>query len=114
MQILTIKQTTARESLLQSRHYSLSMTTVTSSKCSQDCQRDVLGQLDAITLQYESKPLTTTASSAYTQPSSGNHSVQTIIYFRAKIYTYTTKSIIVACSMLQKKIKINVSHTRKQ
>ena len=47
MQILTIKQTSARESLLPSRHYSLSMTTVTSSKCSQDCQRDVLGQLDA-------------------------------------------------------------------
>jgi len=47
MQILIIKQTSAREYLLLSRHYSISMTTVTSSKCSQDCQRDVLGQLDA-------------------------------------------------------------------
>ena len=64
MQILTIKQTSARESLLPSRHYSLSMTTVTAG-----CRL-----FYAITLQYESKPLTTTASSACLQLQ-GNHSV---------------------------------------
>jgi len=56
-----------------------------------------------ISLQYQSKPLTTTASSAYMQPCTfrqlqcGQNQL-----FSLGQNLYTTKSITVACSMLQK------------